>query len=343
MITYYNLEEMVSTGKLRLVSELSNESIKHFSPTISDEGQVTYPEAEELLNQQDGTSVEALNSLAEKGLFTKEYTSKVYVCPSCHVEGLQYITACPSCEDTHTIHTTFFEHESCGHTAESQQFETEESMDTLYCPNCDVAVDSSELAITQRHLCNECGKSFEQLSHRLWCLDCLHLCQPEKAIEQTLYEYELTEEGEQWYEVQTEARKLFVDEFDTRGFDVSLDVELQTDDDSDEPYEVHLYATDELLNQRIVADVHSVATSEKLQYISTAAEEVQAQPVLLLIGDSMPDDLLQIANQYGVTILWVDQHDSIRRYESVDDEYRPTGNIIDRLSSAVGFKSAEKG
>ena len=331
---------MVSTGKLRLLSKLSEGSLERFEPTVSDDGQVTYSEVEDLLTRRDGTSIEALNSLAERGLLHQEYTTKVYICPSCQEKGMQYITACPFCENTHTIRTTFFEHEHCGYTAESIEFEAENHTYTNHCPNCEEEVDSSEIDIQQKYRCQECGESSESPSHRLWCLDCLHLCSPRKATEQTLYEYELTEDGAHWYEGQTRARKLLADEFATRGFDVYIDADVRNDEG--ELYQVHLHAEDDLLNQQIVADIHSTVNSEKLQYISAAAGEMQAQPLLLTTDDSISSDMLQVANHHGMTMLWIDQEGSIRRYESLDEGYNSEANIINRLSSAIGITLQER-
>lgn len=330
---------MVSAGKLQLLSKLSDGSVKYFKPTVSDKGEVAYPETEDLLADQDGTSVEVLDTLAEREFLHREYTTKVYVCPSCQSDGLQYITACPSCEGTHTIRTTFFEHEQCGFTAQSENFEIDNCTDTQQCPDCGMEVDSSNINIMQKQLCKGCDESFDHPSHRLWCLDCFHLCEPEKATEQTLYEYELTEKGKNWHEAQVRVRELLADEFASRGFDITLDADLQSDEGRS--YKVHIHATDELLNQRIVADIHSVVDPEKIKYISTVAESFRAQPLLLVTDKSISDDMLQIINQHGVTMLWVDQSGSIRRYESLNNGHRDDENIIDRLSSAVGFTSTK--
>lgn len=332
---------MSSPSKLRLLSKLSDGSIECFEPTVTEKGRVKYTEVEDLLTHRDGTSREALNTLAERGLLTQEYTTKVYICPSCQMEGMQYITACPSCNATNTIRTTFFEHESCGYTDESIEFKLEDSADTYYCPNCKDEVDTSAIAITQKHLCKGCSEPFESPNHRLWCLDCLHLCSPRKATEQTLYQYELTEDGKNWYEVQTSARTLLADELTTRGFNVDVDTDIH--DSGNKSYPVHILAEDDLLNQQIVADIHSTVDSSKLRYISTAARAVQAHPLLLVTDDHIPDEILQIANKHDVIMLWIDRDGSIRRYESLSDDHRSSANIIDRLSSAIGFSSRERG
>lgn len=335
----YSVIHMSSPGELRLLSKLIEGSIERFEPTVTDKGRVEYREVQGLLTRRDGTSREALNTLAERGLLTQDYTTKTYVCPSCQTDGMQYITACPSCGATNTIRTTFFEHESCGYMDESKAFEIEDDADIYYCPNCEDEVDASVIAITQKHLCKGCSEPFESPNHRLWCLDCLHLCSPRKATEQTLYQYELTEEGENWYEVQTSARTLLADELTTRGFDVHVDTNVQAGEN--ESYPVHVLAEDDLLNQRIVADIHSTVDSDKLNYISTAARAVQTQPLLLAIDDRLSDDMLQIANKQGVVMLWIDRDGSIRRYESLSDDHRSGANIIDRLSSAVGLTPRE--
>lgn len=326
---------MVSTGKLRLLSSLNAGSPECFEPTVDDEGRVEYSEAHDILNRGDGTGMEALTSLAERGFLHKEYTTKVYVCPSCQIEGMQYSTACPFCETTHTVRTSFFEHDHCGYTGESTEFEPEDDTDMYQCPDCEREFDSADITIEQKHLCKECGESVESPSHRLWCIDCLHLCPPRKATEQPLYDYELTEKGTQEYETQTTARERLADELDTRGFDVSIDTTVSTDET--ESYPVHIHAEDDLLSQQIVADIHSTVTSDKLQYISTAAQEIGAQPLLLTPDGSISRETLQIAHQHGVTILWIAQDDSLKRHQSVDDQHRTRSNIVDRLSSAVGL------
>ena len=326
---------MVSTGKLRVVSKLCEGPVEYFDPTVSEKGQVRYPEVDDLLTRRDGTSIEVLNSLAERGILHQEYTTKVYVCPSCQTDGMQYITACPFCEATHTIRTTFFTHEHCDYMAESREFEIENEPETYYCPDCEDELNSSDIDIQQKYLCNECGESFDTPNHRLWCLDCLHICSPTRATEQTLYKYELSKDGENWYEIQTEARELLANELTTRGFKVDIDTNVQNEEN--ESYPVHIYAEDELLNQQIVADIHSTVNSSKFQYISTIADEIQAQPLLLISDDSISDEVFQSVDHHKVILLWIDQDGSIRRYEPPDDKQRSGANIIDRLSSAVGF------
>lgn len=328
---------MVSPGKLQLLSTLNEGSIGRFEPTISNNGHVEYTEAKDLLNYRDGTSREALNTLAEKGLLNQNYTSKVYVCPSCHNEGMQYITACPSCEATHTVRASFFEHTECGYTGEAQEFETKNDTDGYICPNCEEKFDRSKLDIKQKNLCKDCNQYFEDLNHRLWCLDCLHFCAPEKATEQTLYEYELSEEGENWYEVQMTAKELLIDEFDTRGFDTRIDASIQNN--RDESYSVHIHAKDDLLNEQIIADIHSTIDSNELEFISTAAEEIDARPIVLMTNGSVPSDVLQSANDNNITVLWINSEGAIRRCESLDDEHHSSPSVIDKLSSSIGFTS----
>lgn len=333
----YLLVGMVSTGKLRLLSTLYEDSIERFEPTIDKAGQVEYTDTQDSLTRRDGTSVEALNVLTEKGLLDKAYTNKVYICPSCQAEGMQYITACPSCDSTHSIPATFLEHEHCGYTAKATKFEVQDNTDLYRCPDCEDEFDSSEGIVEQKYVCKQCNEFHESLSHRLWCLECRHYCPPTEATEQTLYEYKLTKEGKNWYSAQTEARKLLVDKLEVRGLDVHVDTDMQVDDG--EQYSVHIYAEDDLLDQQIVVDVHSTVNTDKIQYISTAAQEIGAQPLLLTTTPSIPSDSLHDAHQHNVTVLRITQDGSIKRYDSVDDARRSEPNIIDRLSSAVGLTS----
>lgn len=331
---------MTSPGKLRLLSKLNDSSIEQFEPTINDKGQVNYTDVEDLLTSRDGSSVEVLSSLAKKKLLEEEYTTKVYICPSCQIEGMQYITSCQFCESTHAIRTTFFEHKACYYTAVSQEFKTEDSTDTYHCPDCNEELDSSDINIYQQYICKECGESFENPRHRLLCLNCRNRCPPEKATEQTLYTYTLTEDGKDWYELQTRARELLADELASRAFDVYIDTAVQNEEN--EQYPVHIHAEDEFLNQQVVADVHSTVNSDDLDYISNVAREIQARPLLLATNDSLSTDLLRVATQYGITMLWVDRDDSIKRYDAIEGGHHSGANILDRLSSAIGLTSREK-
>lgn len=327
---------MVSTDKLRLLSALSTGTISKFEPNINDRGHVEYPEAQEILDEKFDTPRESFDLLADLGFLEKIYIIKVYVCPTCQEEGMQYITACPHCEDTHTSRTTFLEHDQCGYMAPPAEFETDEK-DRYHCPDCNSAFDSSKATIENLHLCQECGERFANPNHRLWCRDCFNLHPPEEARENILYEYTLTEEGENWHENQITARELLAEQFDSRGFDVDIDSTVRDEEGS--TYPIHIYAEDDLLDERIVADVHSTIDPTDIEYIDRVAQRIDARPLLLTTDTTIPDDSIPAAQQSGLTILWIGRDGSIKRLESFDADRPASSNIVDRLATAVNFSS----
>lgn len=330
---------MVSADKVRLLSSLTSETVTKFEPAIDEQGQVEYEKAREIVDSKFETPSEALNLLTNLGLLNKEYTIKVYVCPTCQEEGMQYIVACPHCEATHTLLTTFFEHELCGHRAPSTEFETDED-GAYFCPDCETEFDSSNLTIEETHHCQECDEQFRDPSHRLWCRDCLNLHLPEEARERTLYEYTLSEKGANWYESQTRARELLADQLESRGFDVTIDTDLQTEEET--TYPVHIYAEDDLLDQRIVADVHSTIDPGDVDYIGMVAQQVNADPVLLTTDTTLPDEAESVAKEHTLTVLRIERDGTISRFQSFDRGSPPTSNLVDRLTTAVSFSSWNK-
>lgn len=329
---------MVRADALRLLSALSDGSLAGFEPTIDDEGRVEYAEARRRLEYHGASPRETLDSLSEVGLLDRTYTTKAYVCPSCRTEGLQYITACPYCESTHTDRPAFFEHDACGYSGPSTEFE-EGGSGEHRCPNCDVRFDSSELTIERKHRCLDCEERFDSPAHRLWCRSCLDLHPPDEAIENILYDYGLSDDGERWYDSQVTARDRLAEEFESRGFDVEVDAVVQ---DGEESYPVHLRAEDALLGQELVADVHSIVDAENVRYVETAARRLGARPLLLSVNDDPSAELLETAGEHGVTVLRLERDGSITRSSTVEVGTQAGSNLVKRVTSAFDLSSWKK-
>lgn len=322
---------MVSVNESRLINALSTESVTIFEPRIAENGHVTYEGAQSLINSQDESVVEILATLSESGILESEYTHKVYVCPTCQTQGMQYITACPSCESTHGARTSFFEHDSCGHVGQSELFEVESDSSSYSCPGCEVEFDSSELTIEQRHLCNDCGESFASPRQRLWCIECHSLHPPYDPEEHILYEYTLSADGQRRYEVLIEARDLLAETLETRGFQVEIETDIPSD--TNETHAVHVHATDDLLGQQFVIDVHETVTVDTIRSISNAARGIGADPMLLVLTPST--DTASLAGQEGVTMLVIEQDGSFRRLQPTDTDLQSNRDLINRLTTAV--------
>lgn len=86
---------MVSPGELRIIDELIPNG--EYKPEISAEGTVSYPNVTQLLDDVDDDPADVLEHFATRGVLANEFVSKVYVCPECTTEGLQYTTVCSAC------------------------------------------------------------------------------------------------------------------------------------------------------------------------------------------------------------------------------------------------------
>lgn len=321
---------MVSSEKFQLLTLLNEGRLERLEPVVDDDGDIEYEQVNDVLTSESDPVIQ-LNVLSEMDILDRHYTTKTYICPSCKTEGMQYITACPHCESTHTEQSTYFQHEICEYMAPSDEFESDTNPSDYYCPNCESECDTSELLIDQRHHCNDCEEVYTTPNHRLSCRSCQHLCLPDESTERTLYEYTLSEHGEQWYDNQLTAREALAEELSSRGFEVEVDISLP--EDSTNPQQVHMYAIDDLLNQQFVVDVHSRLSVDDVQTIGAVAERTRAQPTLLTTDATISEEASTLAAQTDVLVLWIDEEGSITQIKNEGQAAGDSTPIMKRLTS----------
>ena len=328
---------MVSPGKLRAVRELQDGAIDAFDPSIDETGDVSYPIVERHLDERDGDLLDFLEAMANRGVLSSEFEYKVYVCPNCVTEGMQYSTGCGACGSVHTTRESTAVHPVCGgtlsadrctetvengkevreegtdqeETQEADQEETQEANqeetqeadqeETLYCSNCDEEVLLDDLERDRRYRCQECSSWFDSPTHRLWCRNCLSVYPPEKTRERPLYRYTLTAVGDRWLTEQVEGRRSLVETFEARGYETDVDTTVPTSSGSE--LTVHVYAEDDLLDDRLVADVHDSPTPADVRRIVEAARETDARPVVLSTDGSVDERVAELLNENGVTLV----------------------------------------
>lgn len=319
---------MVSPGELRMLIDLS-EGDGEFTPETEPGGGIEYSTAARLLDEHDDAVVDVLERFGTRGILAGEFVSKVYNCPECSAQGMQYTTACPACESAHAIETTVAEHRACGLTAPESEFEREGER---ICPECETAVQSEDLDRAERYVCQECDELFETPEHRLWCRDCLYMFPPEETIERSLYRYRITDDGREWTEHHRVAREATADTLEERRFDVSIDTTVEG---TDATYPVHVFAEDPLLGERRVVSVAERPTDESVDAFCDLAREVGAHPIVVTTTGAVSEDVAARANSSEVTLL------SARPDGTIDSDYEvaegaPRGQtLFQRLTSAM--------
>ena len=325
---------MVSPGKLTALTALADGSTPEYEPTIdTDTGAVSYPEAARLLHEEDPTAFEALESLARRDILGKTFEEKVYVCPGCGAEGMQYTSACPGCGSAYTIETELFEHLECGHIAPRTEFEA--STGGFVCPGCEATLEESDENVERgmRHVCQDCDSYFEQPEHGLRCRECTDIYVPSEGIERVLCRYDLTDTGERWVETQLAARESMVEMLTERGFDATANTTVQGSSGTEHP--VHVYAEDELLDSRIVAAVHERPDQADAARLRDIAADLDARPVMITTLGSVATPVASLAERDDLRILSAGTDGNLERDYEVTDDPRTTQSLVQRIASAV--------
>lgn len=323
---------MVSPGTLTALTALADGSTAEYEPSIDTEtGDVSYPAAERHLNDGDPGAYEVLESLAQREILEKAFVEKVYVCPSCDTEGMQYTTACGGCGSAYTIETELFEHLSCGHIAPREKFEV--GPEEYVCPSCEAQLETlDEVERGTRYVCQDCGSYFESPEHGLRCRECGEVYAPGDAIERVLCRYSLSEGGHQWVDAQVAARESVVEMLEERGFEAEADTTVRTDA-GEQP--VHVYAEDILLDSRIVAAIHERPTEADALHLKEIASAVDARPFLITTLGSVGSGVERVAESADMRILSAETDGGLRNDYQVSENPRPSQSLMQRIASAV--------
>lgn len=323
---------MVSPGTLSALTALADGSTAEYEPQIdTDTGEVSYPIAETHLYEGDPAAFEVLESLAKREVLDKTFEEKVYICPGCGAEGMQYTTACAGCGSAYTIETELFEHTTCGHIAPREQFEI--GPESFVCPECEAQFESiEEIERGLRHVCQDCDSYFESPEHGLRCRDCGDIYVPSDAVERVLCRYNLTDDGKRWVESQLTARKSMAEMLEERGFETSANTTVRAGG-TEKP--VHIYAEDVLLDSRIVAAVHERPDGEDATHLRDIATDADARPVLITTLGSVDEEVEAVADRADMRILSAETDGGLRKDYQVTDSPRTSQSLVQRIASAV--------
>ncbi|WP_049893100.1 TackOD1 domain-containing metal-binding protein [Natronococcus jeotgali] len=319
---------MVSPGELRLLERLVNADT--FEPEIADSGAVSYSTAGQYLDDTDDAPVTVLERFATRGVLADEFISKVYSCPECTTEGLQYTTVCPACHDPHAVETEVIEH-ACGYVGPESEFDAD---DGYRCPDCDDELTSVDIEKQLRYVCKECSEQFQTPADRLWCRECAARMPPREATENVLYRYRLTRDGKQWLDRQKQARQQIVELFEERHLETTVDTTVATEDDATRA--VHVLAEDSLMGERRVVAIHDTPALETVDPFCAFAEAADAHPVVITTSGAVEAAVATRATETELTVLALTEQGTLEaEYETVDEVRPPTDGLFQRLSAVL--------
>ncbi|WP_306059835.1 TackOD1 domain-containing metal-binding protein [Natronococcus wangiae] len=317
---------MVSPGELRLVETLIEKET--FEPEIAENGSVSYSEAAQLLDDADGAPAAVLERFAARGVLASEFVAKVYVCPECTAEGLQYTTVCPACESAHALETLFLEH-VCGYAGPETEFEAENG---YRCPDCEMDLESVDIEKQEHYVCNDCSETFDIPDERLWCRECLSTFPPLDAIEHVLYQYSLTPDGKRWLDRQKDARRTAAETLQERRFETEIDATVSDDAAS---RSVHVLAEDDLMGERRVVSIHETPDTESVDAFCAFATSVGAHPVVITTSGAVSKDVAARSEDADLTLLAFEDGTLEPEYEIVESVEAAQQGLFQRLTAAL--------
>ncbi|RQG92915.1 hypothetical protein EA462_01450 [Natrarchaeobius halalkaliphilus] len=333
------------------MSRLQDGTHDAFDPVIDETGDVSYPPVEHHLDQRDGKAIDFLRAMADRGVLSSEFEYKVYVCPDCSAEGMQYTTGCPHCESVHATREAAVVHPVCGetlgtdpradadNTVEGQDEERADGQESLYCQNCDEELPPEDLKRDHQYRCHGCNAGFDSPTHRLWCWDCRHTCPPTDAREQPLYRYRLTATGDRWVVEQVDGRRSLAETFEARGYETAVDTTVPTS--SGDERSVHVYAEDDLLDDRIVAGVHDSPTPADVEHLVEAARETDARPVILSTDGAADERAAELLDAESVTVVRATGGE-LSRVHGISERSRGDNRVLEWLGSFVPSSASRR-
>ncbi|WP_266075658.1 TackOD1 domain-containing metal-binding protein [Haladaptatus caseinilyticus] len=321
---------MASPGTVRLLTALWEGSLDEIRPTLDvDTGEVTYPDATQQLDEQDGETFEVLETLAERDLLYREFQEKQYICPRCEAKGMQYTTACSTCESPQTIRTDRFRHPDCGYEGLREQFVAENG---VVCPDCEAHLESlKHLESDAAHICEDCEEVFETPKHRLRCRECLYVAPPLQTIERILYRYYISDHGAQWVEEQLTARQLMVEILEARKLETSIDTTVTNGAGAETP--VHVSAHDDLLDDHVIAAVHERPEEDDVRELQSIASDANARATLVTTsGEVVGADTADVIADEGISVLRLTRNDTLRREYEIVEKTDARNSFVGRIA-----------
>lgn len=176
----------------RVMKIISNFSDIVITPSIDyNENRITYPSFESLGNADEVIRILDKMTLPPFNFLVKEIDERFPICPL-HPEFLGTIlrSYCPNCSTLNTTQVHIFEHTACGNMIENN---LPDIIPNINCPYCKKNIVDSEIRKKGRwHICNACGKRFDEHEIKLHCIGSNHDFEIETAKMIVVPRYKIT-------------------------------------------------------------------------------------------------------------------------------------------------------
>jgi hypothetical protein len=139
-----------------------------------------------------------LQAAVNEGLFSAEYSDRVYLCANCKSSHLSYRETCTKCNSTNTDSFDIVHHFPCAYVGPMTDF-TNDLDDKLNCPKCSktlkhIGIDYDKPSVL--HICKNCNHRFQDFNVRAKCMSCTHDNPVEQLVAKEIFTYTLSKKGE---------------------------------------------------------------------------------------------------------------------------------------------------
>jgi hypothetical protein len=286
----------------QLMERKNGELNPKFDPTC--EKLYRYPEAEEILNKPPLTTIYLIEDLARLGYLKKSFKGKLFLCPLCNSNELQYETFCPKCGSAFILKMKAIEH-SCGYLGRLETFQDGKN---LRCPKC-----LQELKIIEEdykfysayYQCQDCEEYFKEPKEFWYCQKCGAKIEKENLREIYLFSYQLNEEAVSNLKSKALPKEKIVEFLKSQGYEVEEGVKI--DGRSGAEHEIDILATKKSgpLEHRIVvgfAVAEEEVPAEEVIKLYAKAYDVNAADVIMVALPKLSADALHFAKHYRIRV-----------------------------------------
>ncbi|MGB2706078.1 MAG: response regulator [Candidatus Omnitrophota bacterium] len=189
--------------RIELLEKMINEKIMKLVPEynmVSPNG-YGWPYAAEFFGIKDGSEINHINFITEKGCFDREFFDKVLLCPHCGHHDINVRETCPSNHSTNISVAEMIHHFRCGYVGTEAEFR---QGIRYVCPKCgaelrQVGIDYDKPG--QSYICHDTKEKFTEPDVYCQCRNCKKQFAVDDAVRQDIFTYVLNERGKQTAEV----------------------------------------------------------------------------------------------------------------------------------------------
>ncbi len=179
------LKSMLDNNIKELIPEYNMNSLSGYG----------YPIAANFFKVNDGSEIDHIEFLVNKGCFEKRFFDRVLLCPYCMHHDINIRETCPTTHSANISIVEMIHHFRCGYTGIEEEFKK----GTQYiCPKCEhelkqIGVDYDKPG--QSFVCNDNGEKFTEPDVSAQCRNCKKIFEIDNAMRQDIFKYPITEDA----------------------------------------------------------------------------------------------------------------------------------------------------